>query len=263
MPLPHWLSRLRSSRRISDAFLRPLLSLLDLLRSNKLPAGDVPTGPLSQRFHSYVNMDRPADPAGVAEFAAVASTLTLMKSRRLTPWLQDEDTATIELDSPRDRSSTVRDFEPITAALNARFLDGAEAFPRSDYVAGTSREIELGFLSTTSLGAALRSQLADAAARRLTHVPAPIFLRLEAATRAIQESIHRLARVSFRHMLENNALDRSAAVVYFLAVLELAKTRVVDVYQDEPFDDIVLVPRRGLHRAIGDAEEPARARRAG
>lgn len=68
-------------------------------------------------------------------------------------------------------------------------------------------------------------------------------MRIERATQTIQESIRRLQCLSFAALIKEKRLDSRDSVIYFLAILDLANEKHVEVLQDRPFADIILKPQ--------------------
>ena len=226
-----------------DALLRPLVSLIELVRGHRYRPGDMPVGAIANTLHAYAASNPTIALADIGEFAATVSSLALLKSHELTPWLRQPEPSRDEAEMATDRiDGTLQAFEPATQELTRRFLAGSEVFAQADFVEPCARTIEIVPLKSDLLTEAIRRQLADLGSRGVTHVPRPIFLRVEMATRALQRSLRHLRSVSFRSIVANGGLDRRATVVYFLAVLELARKQTIHIRQTCPFDDLVLVP---------------------
>jgi chromatin segregation and condensation protein Rec8/ScpA/Scc1 (kleisin family) len=234
--------------RLLDGFIKPLISLLDLVRARKVEILDVPTAPISQSVARYVEWQSSNDLFDIGEFAVAASSLTLLKSRELTPWLFIDEVDLLEDPSfrPSPLEGNSETIAKAAAFLSEQLVNGRESFTRGDYVDPYPREIIGLPLSPAVLGHALDGQIAAAAARGAARVPLPVFMRIELATRALQRSLRQLREVSFLGMLRERRIDRRSAVVYFLAVLDMARQGVADVRQGLPFDDIVLICR-GTH----------------
>ena len=240
---------LRFRPKLLEAFIAPLAALVDMVRGRRVATADLPTASIAARVADYVNQVASVDIVEVAEFAAVTSSLALLKSRELTPWLLHDAGPELDLTASLKSNNTLASIDPITADLASRLTGHVESFPRVEYVEPHPREVVLAPLEPVMLRRALEGQLTAMASRLLRPVTAPIFLRIEVASRALQRSLRLLTEVSLWNVLRDDVIDRRAAVVYFLAVLDLARTRAIEVRQDGPFGDIVLTPGPGIRRA--------------
>jgi chromatin segregation and condensation protein Rec8/ScpA/Scc1 (kleisin family) len=193
--------------------------------------------------HDYVNQSHLVDIEGVGEFAAIAASLALAKSQQLTPWLElvlpESD---VEFDGADDVRPSICTFDEVVQTLARRLAGQLESVPRAAYVEALPKDIVAVPLASALLAQALDAQLTAESARGGSRVPPPIFLRIEMATRALRQSLRRLSEVSFMAEIRERRLDRRAAVVYFLALLDLARTGSIQIRQAHPFQDIVLLP---------------------
>lgn len=253
-----------SSRRTAPNDLRrllsPLLNLLDLVRARRFEPRDIVVAPFAHHFNRYVQLSPSLDLNDLGEFAAAASQLLLLKSQELTPWkAASEDD--IDLENASDRlGDSLSPFTSGIDALASRLTRSLESFARNDYVPPHPRQMEIIPLSADTLGRAMISQVAAMERRGLRHVPGPLFLRMEIAIRSLRRSLNRLRSISFTNLVRDTQLDRPTSVVYFLAILDLARRQEVDIRQDEPFADIeVLVRRRRGSRRQGDSTRERKA----
>jgi chromatin segregation and condensation protein Rec8/ScpA/Scc1 (kleisin family) len=70
----------------------------------------------------------------------------------------------------------------------------------------------------------------------------------------LQDRLQRHGRVSFRTWIEE-ARTRVDVIVTFMAILELYKSRAIEMHQDEMYGDILVVARPGV--AASDADSSA------
>lgn len=224
-------------------FVAPLQDLAQAIGRRVFPVSDLPIALLVKISSNYVKSGHHVEPDEVADFTALASNLALLKSRELTPWLDINDVEVEESPNLDASHELLQQFGPVVQMLATRSVDDVEMFARADYVATPSRQVEVVPSPSTCLSENLAIQLRLMRDRRPVEVPAPLFLRIETATRALRRSLKQLSPVSFRALLAGRRLDRRATVVYFLALLQMASREdAVVVMQSGPFEDIVLSP---------------------
>src|SRR5579872_1360474 len=138
------------------------------------------------------------------------------------------------------RSDDLNTFDQAVMDLSGRLSEGAECFSRQDYVGGADPVDVHKPIAAAQLRRAFDEQLQSAGMRRQARIPPPIFLRVEMAIRSLQDSLRRLRGFTFGTLLRDLSLDRRGTVVYFLAILDLARKGLIVVEQERPYDDIRL-----------------------
>ncbi len=229
-----------SHSRFYAGLLQPLENLLNLVRTHLFPAGDLPMAAIATALSYYVKMDPEISVNHTGELASLSAQLALMKSRELLPNLDSSDDLELspETDDQQSMQSLIR-YQPLIETLAFSLDSGRESFTRHDQASTIERPISHQPLPPGSIAAAYSRQIVERA-RRSAQISPPMFLRLEAATTALNRSLRRLRQVSLRDIIFGARLDRRSAVVYFLAVLELARQDQARVVQDAPFDDILI-----------------------
>ncbi|HZT95706.1 MAG TPA: hypothetical protein VFB34_02600 [Chloroflexota bacterium] len=234
----------------------PLDAIVELVRERLLPLPRVPLAALASFCRRYVNHD-PGDVAAVGQVAATIAQLALIKSRRLLPDL-DAQRATEEEGAIRQRatgSEMLSRYEPLLYVLSDNLDREWESFRASGNRPTATLPVVRQPLSPARLSSAYLLQTQEAT-RRSARLTPPVFLRLEAATRALRRSLGRLRQLSFWDVVTENRLDRRARVVYFLAVLELARQDSAVVEQRSPFGDILIRTRRKPAQAASRPDGP-------
>lgn len=242
-------------RQLLQSFIAPLAHLLDLIRARKLKPQEVPAGQITEAFGAQLEISPSIDLVDIGEFAAIAAHLLLFKSRELAPFLsgnEEEPPVPHASRGPGELSA----FDQTVQSLARRHAAVLESFARAEYAEPPRREVELLPINPVRLASAFDVQMTVATEQGIRTIPPPIFLRLEMATRMLRQSLLKLRRLSLVAMIREDKLDRAATVVYFLAVLDLARTGTVEVWQKSAFADILLFNRRS---ASGDPDEELEA----
>lgn len=229
-------------------FEGPLEVLLRLIEREELDITAISLASVADQFVAYIEAQPDRDPAILAEFAAVASRLLLLKTRGLFPRAPEAPVA--ESDANADEDDLVRqllDYRRIKGAagdLGVRDRAGARAFAPI----ATPTHATAGATPEITLAPAGPFDLLRAVHRRLARQPvAPRVLNLiprvsvgEMAAR-ILERLCAWPRNEVRlSCLARDARSRPEVVTTFMAILELVRRRRADAEQAVPFGDIIV-----------------------
>ncbi len=246
-------------------FAGPLDVLLRLIEREELDITAISLTLVAEQFVAYIQAQPDRDPALLAEFAAVASRLLLLKTRNLLPRAPEAAaTGTDESADEDDLVRQLREYRSIkgaAAGLGERERAWARTFaplgPPSHATAGAVPEITIAPAGPFDLLRAVHRRLArqPAAPRVLALVPrigigemaARILERLRAWPRG-EVRLGRLAR---------EAQSRVEVVTTFMAILELVRRRRAEAVQEEPFADIVVWPCAAESPSESDMRETA------
>ncbi len=226
---------------ILEAFEGPLDLLLYLIRRQNLDILDIPIAEITRQYMAYIDMMRDVMRLELAaEYLLMAAILAEIKSRLLLPRPPAEEGA--EEEDPRaELVRRLQEYERFKKAA-----EGIDELPREE------RDFTVAKAHVTD--------------RNVIHLPPPVDMRdmllalkdvlqrAELFTRhAVQreplsvrqrmsELLSRLEDGQFHRFesLFNVEEGRLGVVVNFLAMLELAKERLVDIVQEEPLAPIYL-----------------------
>lgn len=246
-------------------FEGPLEVLLRLIEREELDITAISLASVADQFVAYIESQPDRDPAVLAEFAAVASRLLLLKTRGLFP--RAPDAPLVEADANADEDDLVRqllEYRRIKGAagdLGTRDRAGERAFAPiatpTHATAGATPEITLAPAGPFDLLRAVHRRLArqPVAPRVLTLLPrisvGEMAARILARLLDVPRGEVRLSR------LVREARTRPEIVTTFMAILELVRRRRVDAEQAVPFGDIVVVT--AADPVLADAEREAAA----
>ncbi|HUD40435.1 MAG TPA: ScpA family protein [Dokdonella sp.] len=224
---------------ILDAFEGPLDLLLYLIRRQNLDILDIPIADITRQYVDYIEMMTELKLELAAEYLVMAAILAEIKSRLLLPRPPAEDG--VEVDPRAELVRRLQEYE--------RFKKAAEDI---DQLPRLERD--------TAVAAA---HVPD---RNIIKLPPPVELR--ELLLALKDVLKR-AELFGHHAIQREALSvrnrmsdvlgslgdgafhafeslftpeegRQGVVVTFLAVLELAKERLVEIVQDEPLAPIYI-----------------------
>lgn len=243
-----------------ESYRGPLDLLLFLIKRDEIDIFDIPIAKIIAQYQIYMEILREVDPNLCGEFLVVAAHLMEIKSKMLLPRedLAGEDE---ELDDPRlelvRQLLEYKKYKERALLLERRMADRNRRYERPpvDIDWGDvddSGPIELGNVSIWDLFTAFhRIQLliGSREPHRVVSSDRPIEEYVRAITEILSVAPNRTAR--FEDLFAD-ARNRQEAIGTFLAVLEMAKERLLVIFQEEIFGPIDV--------RLRDEEEIARSR---
>lgn len=231
----------------TSSFEGPFALLLSLVEERKLFINDVSLADVTEDYINYVNRLSQSDPAQMSNFIVVAATLILIKSKSLLP----------NLDLTNEEESDVRILEERLRlynlysefSLNVKNIFGKKIiFPLLE-----RKNKILIFLPDTQI---TKDKMMTYARDVLGNVPKKVFLNEIEVKKviSIEEMIDRLTdriqnslQMNFKDFsgfsqgVGNSNISRQERVVIivsFLAMLELTRQGIINVTQNDNFEDI-------------------------
>jgi segregation and condensation protein A len=238
-----------------DRYQGPLDLLLHLIREQDIDVFDIPIAQITEQFLKAVtDVERLGlDRAG--EFLEMAATLVRIKAQMLLPRRAD---AMGELEDPRAelvrRLLEYEYFREASLRLAESEADRSRRFARGHVPPRTTPppaevELQLTWDEVYRAALALDERPKPPEEHRIMQRAVPI----EEKIGLIVQTLSRLARVEFRRLVEPFG-DRLHGVVTFLASLELAKRRHLEMRQSRPFAEIWLYRRKDEESDATDAD---------
>ncbi len=221
-------------------FEGPLDLLLHLIKKNDVDPSNIPINELLNQYMEYVGLlqDLNIDMAG--EFILMAAELAHIKSKTLLPNPQAESE---EGEDPRAelarRLLEYQRFKDVAAALNQRALLGRDVFLRNP--PADEMEVQEGPLEGDSFK--LLSAFNDVLKRLKPEKAHEVLVERLSVTERIYQILDQLKQVKslqFEALFEG-LTSKAQCIVTFLAVLELARLKLVSTYQAETLGPIHLV----------------------
>src|SRR3989344_6688220 len=220
-----------------EKFEGPLELLLDLIEKEKIAISEISLARVAEEYLAYVRTLSAPDPEELAGFLVVAVQLILIKSRSLLTGLA----------VPAEEEQSIAELEERLRVLQrlreaARRIKEIEGFGRRMYGRDAYHgmapvfyppEIEAGVLARAFRGVvALISKPEKLAEEKVQRI-----ISLEDRINHIRRILHDAVERGFSEIVQG-AKEKMEIVVSFLALLELAKDKFIDLRQDTPFSDI-------------------------
>lgn len=215
-------------------FEGPLDLLLHLIRKHELDVLDLPISFITDRYLEYLGLMERLNLDIASEYLVMAATLAHIKSKSLLPAVpNDQDDGQEEQGDPREelirRLLEYQKYKRAAEELGARSLVGRDVFPRGMAVEEPEEEPPLASTSVF--------RLLDAFSAVMKRHQGSLAFEVSAERITIQERIAEvLERLREHRSVQFDELfvglkTTYDVVVTFLALLEMAKARMVRVYQ--------------------------------
>lgn len=234
------------------AFEGPLDLLLHLIQQHELDILDIPVSFITQKYLEYLSLMRSLTIDVASEYLVMAATLTHIKSKMLLPVVpagQDGDGLPEEEVDPRAelvrRLLEYQKYKTAAADMFERGTLGKDVFGR-----GIQEPVPEGPAPFAAVGV---FSLLDAFEKLLKRTNVKIdhevvFDRISITDRIVEltERLGERARCTFEELLFNDPSRNGAPptrfdiVITFLAVLEMARMKLIRVYQTDPLAPIHL-----------------------
>jgi segregation and condensation protein A len=227
-------------------FEGPLDLLLHLIEREQLDITKVALAQVTDQYLRHLAVLKEIEAETLTDFLVVAARLLLIKSNALLPkppltLLEDEEEDVG--DQLARQLSIYKQFKEVARTLGQRELDDLRGFVRLAPPPQIEPRLSLDDVTVYDLLDAVRWALAVRPADPgVDEVVSPITMTIGEQMELIRDRVSARARVSFAQLLHHSA-TRVEVIVTFIAVLELIKQYVVDVQQDAPFGDIIIVSR--------------------
>jgi segregation and condensation protein A len=261
------------SREGEPPFEGPLDLLLHLVKEQQLDLFDIPIARITEAYLATLQAMRELDIDIAGEFLHMAAQLALMKSKLLLPRTEVAEDAQPEEGAGADpRAELVR-----RLLEYQKYKDAAEALGGHDILDRTvftrrARAPLVQLDGPEGLADVSVFKLIEALDRALEHARPELLHEIETDRLSITDAISRVAevlrargRAGFEELLGGSAEaphGRSGVIATFLALLEMAKLKLIRIYQAAAEDgapgEIVVEARETLGEGAVAAREDYR-----
>jgi len=246
-------------------FEGPLDLLLHLCRENELDVTDLPIAMISTQYLEYLELMRSLDIDIAAEYLLMAATLAHIKSRLLLPPQEGDEDEDEGLD-PREelarRLAAFAVFREAADVLGRRPLLGRDVFGgQVDLSEIPSREPTL-VVDLSALVEGMRRVLAALPEAQRAHAVQRERFTLQECILDVMDVLGPCgaAGTLFETILAQGEPSKARVIMSFLAILELARTQVLRIYQHIDERGVPSGPIRVRPAAVdGDATAPEHA----
>jgi segregation and condensation protein A len=238
-------------------FEGPLDLLLHLVKRHELDILDIPIAFITEKYLEYLDLMRQLNLDVAGEYLLMAATLAHIKSRELLPRPPEEEGEETEeqegLDPRQELIRRLLEYQKYKDA--AQRLAEQPALGRRVFRRGAPMEpLDPSEVPLAVVGSfALISALAEVLKRAQVKLTHDVVVDRISITDRINEIVDRLAAEETLRFLECFSLTGSAAqirheaIVTFLAVLEMARLRMIRILQHAPGGEIYVTRTAELH----------------
>ena len=234
-----------------EAFDGPLDLLLHLIEKNKVDIFDIPIVLITEQYLYYVSKMDTKDMDIMSEFLVMAATRVRIKSKMLLPKEEKEEE---EAEDPRqelvERLLEYKMYKYASFELKDRQVDAGHVFYKSpsipDEIKNYKDEVDVEELLSDVTLSKLQS-IFDSVIKKQADKIDPIrskFGKIEKDEINIEDHmlfVERYAMLygtfSFRSLLETGS-GKDYVIITFLSILEMMKTGLLHIEQEEIFGDI-------------------------
>lgn len=236
-----------------EAFEGPLDLLLHLIEKNKVDIYDIPIVLITEQYLEYVSAMETKDMDVMSEFLVMAATLVRIKSKMLLPNDEEEEE---ETEDPRqelvERLLEYKMYKYASYELKDKQFDAAKYLFREpsipDEIKNYKDEIDFDDLLSDVTLKKLQNIFDSVMQKQIDKID-PIRskfgeiekeeINIEDQMIYVEEFAMKHKKFSFRKLLENKK-GKSYVIVTFLSILEMMKTGILKIKQDNIFDDIII-----------------------
>jgi segregation and condensation protein A len=225
-------------------FQGPLDLLLHLIEQEELDITKVALAQVTDQYLAYLAVLQEVEAEFLTDFLVIAAKLLLIKSQALLPKPPPSLAAEEEEDLGEQLARQLvayKRYKEAAHTLRQREDAGLRTFVRVAPPPKIEPRLSLDDVTLDDLVAAVQQALsirpADAP---VGEVIAPVTVTIGQQMALIQDELAAQPEVSFNRLLRR-ASSRLEIIVTFLAVLELIKQYAIDVRQEVPFGDIVIL----------------------
>jgi segregation and condensation protein A len=226
-----------------EKFEGPLDLLLFLIKKNEVEIYDIPIAEITQQYLAYLQILEFLDLENAGEFILMAATLIRIKAKLLLPRNEADEE---EADDPRQelvqRLLEYQSFKEVAGHLDDLEDSSSNFYPRQNYafeIEDTPQEEEPGReVSMFDLMAAF-VEILKRAPTIAQHTVERIPVTIEEQSAFILDYLATRENVLFTELM-SQIKERIVLIVTFVAILELVKSKRLQLNQNQPFSEIWL-----------------------
>jgi len=223
-----------------EQFEGPLDLLLHLIEERKLHINDISLAKITDSYLSYIERLKEFPIRDAAHFILIASTLVLIKSRSLLPYLALTEEEKESIEDLETRLLKYRRIKELSRHVEERFGKHMLFFREPDLhiipIFTPTKEItKIGILE------AIQKVLMNLPRQEM--IPQLIIRKVMSLEEMVEDLTKRITSalsLSFKEFTKKGKTEKMRIVVSFLAVLELIKRGIISVKQDKHFEDIMM-----------------------
>ena len=228
-------------------FEGPFDLLLYFIKRDEIDIYDIPIAKITEEFLNYLHLLEILDIEVASDFIVLAATLLQIKADMLLQINKSDNDTQSEDNDPRTplvrQLIEYQKYKEAANHLSERYEENQYHFYRKNYQGEINQSNEIGAHYKNASVFNLIDALSKAL-KRINPETQPFHqvnlfpITVEEKKIEILQILRIKSRVYFTKLIDN--YSRIEIVVSFLALLELARTNQISLYQEENFDEIVI-----------------------
>jgi segregation and condensation protein A len=221
-----------------EKFEGPLDLLLKLIEERRLDITRLNLAKVADDYLEYTRTNENINLENLADFVNIASRIILIKSQSILPALEITQEEEKEIADLENKLKEYQKFKTAAEKIRSFRSNGRFSISR-DYLLGIDAvytppknvnafDLKKAFLKVIS-EIVLPEKIPEESVEEI--------ITLEDKIEELEKSLHRRVETSFRE-ISSSARDKVEIIIAFLALLEMVKQRIIDVEQNELFEDI-------------------------
>lgn len=251
----------------AGGFEGPFGLLLELIEKRKMFISDVSLATVTEDYLNYINTlggVHSFGPAEISSFIIVASTLILIKSKSLLPGLNLTEEEKGDIKSLEDRLRLYELYSKLSGNIKNNFGEKIIFAPlerKTDVLVflpdqRITKDSMMGFAKAVLGGMPKKVSLPEVEVRKVISIEEMIGKLTERIQSSIQTSFKGFAGLpAGRAGKAVTKEEKVFVIVGFLAMLELVRNGILNVVQENNFEDILIEKRPAELEAINTSED--------
>ncbi len=224
-----------------EKFEGPLDLLLDLIKKERLSINEISLAKVTDEYVAMVealSKEGRLDQESLAEFLVIAGELLLIKSRSILPGYAATPEEEASIEELGRRLETLKQMRELSHELGERargrhFVFSREAYLGMEPLFYPPKRLKLQDLASVFLKVyEALPKIEKLAEERIKKI-----ISLEEKIKELQEMLSLKVERLFSEIVKSGK-EKAEIIVSFLALLELAKQRLVQLHQEEAFGEI-------------------------
>ncbi|RKY85681.1 chromosome segregation protein ScpA [candidate division KSB1 bacterium] len=223
-----------------NVFEGPMDLLLFLIKKEEIDIYDIPISKIVKEYLEYLEFMRNLNLEVAGEFIYMAATLMKIKAQMLLPVVVGEDE---EYEDPREKLIAnlieYQKFKEASRKLRQLENERRKLFTHISEEVDEKNEIGDMTYKKATLFDLIRifNQIMTKNKETVMYYVEREELTMEDQIKFILNKFEGIEKISFRNLI-SELRDRLKKILTFLAILELAKQRIISIFQEEPYKDI-------------------------
>lgn len=227
---------------VTPSFEGPFSLLLELIESRKLFVGEISLAKVTEDYINYVNRLDSLNTDEISNFVVIAATLILIKSKSLLPNIEFTKEEQVEIKTLEDRLKLFETFSNLS--VNVKNLFGKKIL-----FSPLERKSEAVFflpdekISSENMKNIILEVLNKIPKKEfLPEVEVKKVISIEAMMEKLEDRIRNSLQLNFKDFTGQafTKEERVVVIVGFLAMLEMVRNGIVNVMQNNNFEDMII-----------------------